>query len=82
MAALGDNPLGIVPAFTFPGEGVRINGVLYGGPAHHAGIKVNDLIVSLNGQSLRTWTDQQVSFPAILTIERGNERRDVRISDP
>jgi putative serine protease PepD len=49
--------LGIVPADTMGSAGVYVSNVTAGGPADKAGIKVGDVIVSLNGSSTATTSD-------------------------
>lgn len=49
--ALGSGPMiGIMTAST--DRGVRVTGLFRGGPAEEAGIRIGDMIVSLNGHSL------------------------------
>lgn len=72
--AYGDNVLGLVPDLTSVKDGVTILGVLQGGPAHGAGIKANDRIVSLNGQPFTSWA-MPITLPAAFTIEREGKTR-------
>lgn len=76
--AFGDNPLGLVPDLTVAKDGVTILGVLQGGPAHIAGIKLKDRIVSLNGQPFTSWA-VLITLPAALTIEREGKSQEVKI---
>jgi S1-C subfamily serine protease len=39
--------LGVVPDYTFNGEGMRIDGVTDGRPASKAGLKTGDVVVKL-----------------------------------
>lgn len=78
-AAFGDNPLGIVPDYGWTGRGVRVLGVLEGGPAALAGLKEGDRIVSADGSPVRSWTELQV-MPAMLRIERATDRIEVQIT--
>jgi hypothetical protein len=68
-AAFGDNPLGVVADYSWPGKGVRLLGLLHGGPAFRAGLKPGDQILALNGQPLGNWTDP-ISLPLLATVER------------
>jgi hypothetical protein len=68
-ATFGDNPLGIVPDLTWPGEGVRLIGLLEDGPASRAGVKPGDRIRRTDGQRFRYWTGGR-ALPRVLTIER------------
>jgi hypothetical protein len=68
-AAFGDNPLGLVSDYAWPGEGIKLLGVLQGGPAFRAGLKPGDQILGFNGQPAGNWVDP-VSLPAYLTIKR------------
>ena len=55
-------------------------------PAMRAGLKVNDVIVSINGKGINTWTDMRGMFsgnPAkelILKVKRGDELIDLKIT--
>ncbi len=68
-AAFGDNPLGIVSDYAWPGQGIMLIDVLQGGPALRAGLKPGDQILNRNGQPLGSWADP-ISIPALLTIRR------------
>jgi hypothetical protein len=68
-AAFGDNPLGVVPDYTWPRQGVKVIGLLQGGPAFQAGLEPGDEIVQSNNQQLRSWTDP-VLLPAHVTVMR------------
>lgn len=78
VAALGDNPLGVVPYLKTEGEGVKVSGVLESSPAHSVGLLPEDRILEINEKPFRTWTDP-VSLPATLTVERAGERLTVRV---
>jgi len=77
-AAFGDNPLGVVVDYSWPGEGVKLLGLLQGGPAFQAGLKPGDQILALNGQPLVNWTDP-VSLPAHLTVKRDGVRLEIGV---
>lgn len=72
IASFGDNPLGIVPDQTWPREGVKVLGLLQGGPAHRAGLKPGDRILAFNGRPVRNWTEP-FSLPALLSVERDGQ---------
>jgi hypothetical protein len=77
-AAFGDNPLGLVADYSWPGEGVKLLGLLQGGPAFLAGLKPGDQILALNGQPLGSWIDP-ISLPIRVTVERDGERLEVSV---
>lgn len=77
-AAFGDNPLGVVADYSWPGEGVKLLGLLQGGPAFLAGLKPGDQILALNGQPLGSWTDP-VSLPLRVTVERDGVRLEISV---
>lgn len=70
------------------GDWVVITDIIENSPAHKAGIKVGDALVSIDGQSAKGKTDQQVleflrGFPgtkAELLIRRPGEPKDVKIT--
>ena len=78
--AYGDNPLGVVPDLTSAGEGMAVLGVLQGGPAHVAGIKVKDRIVSLNGTPFTSWA-APMTLPVALTIQREGKIQEVKVME-
>ncbi len=77
-AAFGDNPLGVVADYSWPGEGVKLLGLLQGGPAFQAGLKPGDQILALNGQPLGSWTDP-ISLPLRVTVERDGVRLEMSV---
>jgi hypothetical protein len=77
-AAFGDNPLGVVADYSWPGKGMRLLGLLQGGPAYRAGLKPGDQILALNGQPLGNWTDP-ISLPLLVTVERDGERLEISV---
>ena len=77
-AAFGDNPLGVVADYSWPGEGVQLLGLLQGGPAFRAGLKPGDQILALNGQPLGNWTDP-ISLPLRVTVERDGVRLEMSV---
>src|SRR5262245_58905764 len=77
-AAFGDNPLGVVADYSWPGKGVRLLGLLQGGPAFRAGLKPGDQILALNGQPLGNWTDP-ISLPLLVTVERDGVEMEISV---
>ena len=77
-AAFGDNPLGVVADYSWPGEGVKLLGLLQGSPAFLAGLKPGDRILALNGQPLGSWLDP-ISLPLRVTAERDGERLEIDV---
>jgi hypothetical protein len=77
-AAFGDNPLGVVADYSWPGEGVRLLGLLQGGPAFRAGLKPGDQILALNGQPLGNWTDP-IALPLRVTVERDGVKMEISV---
>jgi len=49
--------LGIIPDYVFDGEGMRVDGVKPGKPGADAGLKDGDVIISLNGTSVKNIMD-------------------------
>lgn len=72
MVAFGDDPLGVVPDYGWPGEGVKLLGVLHGSPAYSAGLRRGDRLLSLSEVPLRSWTELR-ALPALLTVERSGD---------
>ncbi len=77
-AAFGDNPLGVVADYSWPGKGMRLLGLLQGGPAFRAGLKPGDQILALNGQPLGNWTDP-ISLPLLVTVERDGMQLEISV---
>jgi hypothetical protein len=78
VAAFGDNPLGVVADYSWPGKGMRLLGLLHGGPAFRAGLKPGDQILALNGQPLGNWTDP-ISLPLLVTVERDGAKLEISV---
>jgi hypothetical protein len=78
VAAFGDNPLGVVADYSWPGKGMRLLGLLQGGPAFRAGLKPGDQILALNGQPLGNWTDP-ISLPLLVTVERDGTKLEISV---
>ena len=77
-AAFGDNPLGIVPDHTWSGEGVKLMGLLEGGPASRSGLKQGDRILQVDGQAFRYWM-AGIAAPTTLTVERNGTTIDFTV---
>lgn len=77
-AAFGDNPLGLVPDMSSRSGGIRLLGLLHGGPGHNAGLQTGDRILEVDGVPYRSVT-QRIPLPTMLLVERGNERKNVRV---
>ena len=72
--------LGVMPDYTFPGSGVRIDGVSDGRPAQKAGLKAGDIIIQLgdyNVSSLENYMQALGKFKkgdnTQVKFKRGNE---------
>jgi len=68
-AALGENDLGIVPDYSWTGTGVRVLGLLHGGPAYASGLKEGDILTAADSVPLRSWSEL-TSIPASLVLQR------------
>jgi len=77
-AAFGDNPLGLVPDVSSRDGGIRLLGVLHGGPAHYAGLREGDRIIEAEGKPYISVT-QRITLPARLLVEQRNARKEVRV---
>jgi hypothetical protein len=77
-AAFGDNPLGVVADYSWPGEGLKLLGLLQGSPAFLAGLKPGDQILALNGQPLGSWINP-IALPVRVTAERDGERVEIDV---
>jgi len=80
-AAFGDNPLGLVPDMYSRGGGIRLLGLLHGGPGHNAGLQEGDRILEVDGVPYRSVT-QRITLPAKLLVEHHNQREEVRVDPP
>ena len=72
--------LGIMPDYTYSGEGVRADGISDNRPAQKAGIKAGDVIISIGDykvNSMETYMQTLGKFKkgdhAVVTYKRGNE---------
>ncbi len=78
--------LGTIPEYTQEVEGVLLSGVGGGGPADKAGIKGGDIIVELEGQTIKNIYDYtyaldalKVGEPANITIKREGKTIELKI---
>lgn len=62
--------LGVVPNYTFEGEGMQVDAVRDGKPGEKAGIKAKDVIVSFAGQSIGSMGDY---MKALQTLKPGDK---------
>jgi aminopeptidase YwaD len=72
--------LGIMPDYTFTGEGVRADGVSEGKPAAKAGVKTGDIVLQIGDFATRSMDDYMKALGKFtkgdsvkLKIKRGNE---------
>ena len=80
--------LGTVPDYVAEGvTGVRLSGVVKGGPAEAAGIEGGDVIVELAGREVETIHDYsyaldvlKIGEPARMIVDRGGKRLSVEIT--
>lgn len=78
-AAFGDNPLGLVPDMSSRNGGIRLLGLLHGGPGQQAGLQEGDRILETNGTPYKSVT-QRITLPAKLLVERKNKRKEVLVA--
>jgi regulator of sigma E protease len=68
----------MVADYNWPGEGVKLLGLLQGGPAFLAGLKPGDQILALNDQPLGSWIDP-ISLPIRMIVERDGQRLKINV---
>jgi len=68
-------------------QGVLVNVVQKGGPAEKAGIKVDDIIIGMNGKSIKDGddlvsrvADTPIGTPVTLTVDRDGKHMDFKVS--
>ncbi len=78
--------MGIMPDYTYSGEGVRADGVSEGKPAQKAGLKAGDIILQLGDykvSSMETYMQTLGKFKkgdkAKVKYKRGNEMLEVTV---
>jgi C-terminal processing protease CtpA/Prc len=67
-----------VPDMSSRSGGIRLLGLLHGGPGHNAGLQTGDRILEVDGVPYRSVT-QRIPLPTMLLVERENERINVRV---
>lgn len=79
--------IGIMPDYTFSGQGVKADGVIDGRPAQKAGVQTGDVIIQLGEHlitSVETYMQALNRFDkgqqTTVTIKRGNEIKEFAIS--
>jgi len=76
--------LGTIPDFAYPGEGVRLDGVVPGSPAERAGLLTGDVLLAIDETVIGNLRDLSTILKSLspgarvtLTYSRGGERRSV-----
>ena len=62
--------LGTVPDFSHQGEGVRVDNVIHGSPAHQAQLQAGDILLQLAGQPI---SDLAAYANILRTLEAGQK---------
>lgn len=78
---------GTIPDYATEVEGLRLSGVIAGGPAAEAGLQAGDVIVELAGQAIANIYDYtyaldavKIGVPAQVVVLRDGERRELTIT--
>lgn len=78
---------GTIPDYTAEAEGLRLSGVIGGGPAEAAGLREGDVIVELGGQAVTNVYDYlhalealEIGKPAAVVFLRDGKRRETSIT--
>lgn len=78
---------GTIPDYTTEVEGLKLSGVVEGGPAEEAGIQGGDVIVEFAGQSITNIYDYtyaldavKVDVPVKVVVLRGDERIEITLT--
>lgn len=66
--------LGTVPDFSHQGEGVRVDNVIHGSPAHQAQLQAGDILIQLAGQPI----SNLASYANILRTLKAGEKNELR----
>jgi hypothetical protein len=79
--------LGVTPDYGFEGKGMRITGVRAGGPADKAGLQNGDIIIGVDGQSLKDIYEYmevlntlEIGQQTTVTISRSSTERTVPVT--
>lgn len=64
--------LGVMPDYTYDGEGMRIDGVTDGKPASKAGLKTGDVVIQLGGVKV---TDMTTYMKALAQFKKGDSSK-------
>ncbi|MFM8371471.1 MAG: PDZ domain-containing protein, partial [Bacteroidota bacterium] len=78
---------GIMPDYTYDGEGVHVDGVTDGKPAHKAGVLKDDIIVGLGDFEVKTIRDYMKALAAFkkgdttkVKVKRGAEEKIMEVT--
>lgn len=78
--------LGIMPDYTYPGSGVKADGVSDGKPAQKAGLKAGDIIIQLGDYSISTLENYMQALGKFkkgdktkVKFKRGNDTRETEV---
>ncbi len=78
--------IGIMPDYTFSGQGVRADAVIDGRPAQKAGLQAGDVIVQLGEHTvsdlesyMRALNTFEKGQSTIVTVKRGNELKELQV---
>ena len=58
--------------------GIRLLGLLHGGPGHKAGLQEGDRILEVDGVPYKSIT-QRITLPSRLLVEQRNEQKQVHV---
>ncbi|UCD37468.1 MAG: M28 family peptidase [Fidelibacterota bacterium] len=78
--------LGVIPSFTYEGEGMAISGARGGGPAAKAGLQAGDIIIRLGETEIRSIYDYMYALEAAqagealkVVVKRGEEELELEV---
>ena len=78
---------GTIPDYTTEVEGLRLSGVIAGGPADLAGLREGDVIVEFNGQTIANIYDYTYALDSVkigvetkVIVQRGEERVELALT--
>jgi hypothetical protein len=79
--------LGVIPSFTFEGEGMAISGARGGGPAAKAGLQAGDVIIRMGATDIKSIYDYMYALQAVkagepltVVIQRGEEELEFEVT--